>query len=269
MPRPRPSRLWHRGLLCWGCLLVLGEGQPRSDIRLSLHLLGVDDSSKFLEDVTGSCDVDTVQTANAHQLHPILQDLVNTTFFRLFRVNLKHPSCPFWPSPEKEKKAGQDSEKDSGTCTGRVPTIGGGKFGGKASPILGKKLGGMSGLKPSEPACSVDTEEETGNGKKDKAPTSLQDENDKLDRSMTMAEQVASRGRDNDTASCEFEEDLPSYWVDICQRDTAEFFQLGGCKPHQEPGKKHWIQRFAHLGGDVQGELFRSWQRSSTRTLRL
>ena len=33
------------------------------------------------------------QVANVRQLHPILHDLVNTTFFRLFRVNLKNPVC--------------------------------------------------------------------------------------------------------------------------------------------------------------------------------
>ena len=34
--------------------------------------------------------------ANAAQIQSIVEELVNTTYFRLFRVNLDSDLCPFW-----------------------------------------------------------------------------------------------------------------------------------------------------------------------------
>lgn len=42
------------------------------------------------------CDYETVDTLNAAVLHPLLQELVTTPFFRYFKVKL-WCDCPFWP----------------------------------------------------------------------------------------------------------------------------------------------------------------------------
>eukprot|EP00262_Sarcandra_glabra_P006709 TRINITY_DN19203_c0_g1_i1.p1 TRINITY_DN19203_c0_g1~~TRINITY_DN19203_c0_g1_i1.p1 ORF type:complete len:449 (-),score=62.39 TRINITY_DN19203_c0_g1_i1:240-1586(-) len=42
------------------------------------------------------CDYETVDTLNEEVLHPILQELVTTPFFRYFKVKL-WCDCPFWP----------------------------------------------------------------------------------------------------------------------------------------------------------------------------
>ncbi|KAJ0101939.1 hypothetical protein Patl1_05082 [Pistacia atlantica] len=42
------------------------------------------------------CDYETVESVNAEVLHPLLQELVKTPFFRYFKVKL-WCDCPFWP----------------------------------------------------------------------------------------------------------------------------------------------------------------------------
>ncbi|WOL11728.1 endoplasmic reticulum oxidoreductin-1-like [Canna indica] len=42
------------------------------------------------------CDYETAHSLNDHVLHPILQELVKTPFFRYFKVKL-WCDCPFWP----------------------------------------------------------------------------------------------------------------------------------------------------------------------------
>lgn len=42
------------------------------------------------------CDYETVDTINGDVLHPLLQELVTTPFFRYFKVKL-WCDCPFWP----------------------------------------------------------------------------------------------------------------------------------------------------------------------------
>eukprot|EP00931_Biecheleriopsis_adriatica_P056632 TRINITY_DN33565_c0_g1_i1.p1 TRINITY_DN33565_c0_g1~~TRINITY_DN33565_c0_g1_i1.p1 ORF type:complete len:1185 (+),score=298.75 TRINITY_DN33565_c0_g1_i1:50-3556(+) len=187
-------------LTCWV--------RARALLEASSPLL---DGNSVLEDTAQTCNVDAVQVANIRQLHPILHDLTNTTFFRLFRVNLKNPVCPFWKKPdaEKEEKAG------SATCTGSVPTLGGGLFGAPmSSPASSSSFTPMSSAQP-EPACGVDSDGSS------ESPSQAE-EADKLDRKLTVQEQVASQERDNETESCEFEEDLPTYWVDMCSGDSSK-----------------------------------------------
>ena len=42
-----------------------------------------------------ACNVEEVETANEQQLHEILAELTNTTYFRLFPVDLSR-KCKFW-----------------------------------------------------------------------------------------------------------------------------------------------------------------------------
>lgn len=41
------------------------------------------------------CDYETVDSLNAAELHPLLQELVTTPFFRYFKVSWK-PTWPTW-----------------------------------------------------------------------------------------------------------------------------------------------------------------------------
>ncbi|CAE7229062.1 unnamed protein product [Symbiodinium necroappetens] len=88
------------------CLLLLCS----SALAGKPFLIGTED----LGDTAQTCNVDAVQVANLRQLHPILHDLVNTTFFRLFRVNLKSPICPYWKSADSDK----EDTSSGGTCSG-------------------------------------------------------------------------------------------------------------------------------------------------------
>ncbi|KAK6132564.1 hypothetical protein DH2020_033666 [Rehmannia glutinosa] len=60
-------------------------------------LLLMQDSRKYTGIVEDCCcDYETVDSLNGAVLHPLLQDLVRTPFFRYFKVKL-WCDCPFWP----------------------------------------------------------------------------------------------------------------------------------------------------------------------------
>ncbi|XP_047261529.1 endoplasmic reticulum oxidoreductin-1-like [Capsicum annuum] len=57
----------------------------------------IQDSIKYTGIVEDCCcDYETVDTINGAVLHPLLQELVTTPFFRYFKVKL-WCDCPFWP----------------------------------------------------------------------------------------------------------------------------------------------------------------------------
>mmetsp|Transcript_120085 Transcript_120085/g.299554 ORF Transcript_120085/g.299554 Transcript_120085/m.299554 type:complete len:1223 (-) Transcript_120085:541-4209(-) len=182
-------------------------------------LLGTSEDSKDLGDVAQACDIDAVQEANIRQLHPILHDLVNTTFFRLFRVNLKNPSCPFWKSPEKTHGKDQaSSSSGSGTCTGSIPAAGEPFMFGVSESGGGESMPFTPFETRGEPPCSVDAEEERDSA----SPLDSVQDTDRIDTSMTSAELEASEVRRMESDSCEFEEDLPTYFVDMCSGDSSK-----------------------------------------------
>ncbi|XP_071345633.1 ERO1-like protein alpha [Trachinotus anak] len=68
-------------------------------LLLLLQVFGSADSRCFCE-VTGdlddcTCDVETIDGFNNEQLFPKLQTLLESDYFRFYRVNLNKP-CPFW-----------------------------------------------------------------------------------------------------------------------------------------------------------------------------
>ncbi|CAE8620447.1 unnamed protein product, partial [Polarella glacialis] len=188
--------------------LVLGAWTSGTAMSAPLLFMGSKQDTIELEDVAQSCNVDAVQDANIGQLHPILDDLVHTTFFRLFRVDLKNPSCPFWPDPKKDKekdKAAADG--GSGTCSGSVPKLGGGILGGMpgkklSSPFTSNKEMSFSppdhpppcsiDSEPSEPAVRRNTSAYGGVGASS-LPAPSEADPESLDRTMTVQEQVASQ----------------------------------------------------------------------------
>lgn len=67
-------------------------------------------------------------------------------------------------------------------------------------------FGKSSASMPPEPGCSVDSDGSS----------------EGIDRKLTVQEKVAQLERQNETEECEFEEDLPTYWVDMCSGDHAK-----------------------------------------------
>ncbi|XP_057549961.1 endoplasmic reticulum oxidoreductin-1 [Amaranthus tricolor] len=67
----------------------------------SVSIDSVSDAAQLSCKYTGmvedcSCDYETVNSLNKEVLHPLLQELVTTPFFRYFKVKL-WCDCPFWP----------------------------------------------------------------------------------------------------------------------------------------------------------------------------
>jgi len=158
-PLRRFGYLWRNGLVRVLSAALLCEVNA-FDLVSSRVVFG-DVQSKLLDDVAESCDVDAVQKGNVAQLNPILKDLVNTTFFRIFRVNVEG-TCEYW----QVESAAEETASD------------------------GLAFGA--------------------------------DDDEALDRSMTTAEKAMSLERDSEAESgCEFEEDLPTYWADMCSGETS------------------------------------------------
>ncbi|KAG2684743.1 hypothetical protein I3843_10G086900 [Carya illinoinensis] len=85
-----------------GALIVIFIAMAMS-LRISSYLLPFGRTSmpcqcsKYSGIVEGCCcDYETVDRLNEEVLHPLLQELVKTAFFRYFKVKL-WCDCPFWP----------------------------------------------------------------------------------------------------------------------------------------------------------------------------
>jgi len=212
----RPRSRGHRLVLFAGCCAaaLLREASASGSVHGQEKHLWIppgsyESSPGNLGDLSQACNVDSVQAANMAQLHPILHDLVNTTFFRLFRVG-KTPKCSFWKKPGEEQQEAAPAKCDGGHNEGFA---GAGLFG--AGPkAFGKQMSSSEPPKEAETPCGIDAEE----------PVAAATGSDiRLDRSKTAAEQVASQLRENETQEpCEFEEDLPTYWVDMCSADHTK-----------------------------------------------
>eukprot|EP01062_Namystynia_karyoxenos_P070728 TRINITY_DN6609_c0_g1_i1.p1 TRINITY_DN6609_c0_g1~~TRINITY_DN6609_c0_g1_i1.p1 ORF type:complete len:1174 (+),score=354.62 TRINITY_DN6609_c0_g1_i1:114-3635(+) len=81
-----------------GDLGGVGSAPPEEDPPAAVRGVGLHAGfakKEPLEDLGRPCDVEAVELANSRQLNSILEELTNTTYFRLFRVDLNRP-CPFW-----------------------------------------------------------------------------------------------------------------------------------------------------------------------------
>lgn len=72
----------------WKISFSLKNGNLSRSNQVSCNYTGI------VEDCC--CDYETVNTLNTEVLHPLLQELVATPFFRYFKVKL-WCDCPFWP----------------------------------------------------------------------------------------------------------------------------------------------------------------------------
>ena len=167
---------------------------PTWDVK---HELACPAPSGPLEDAR--CDVEAVESANNKQLFNIVEELVNTTYFRLFQINLDK-KCKFWSKAVAEKKCESSKEEEyfaalkatkpeKSQCAldlSDSPTVGGKKKAGFSSPPPGL-FGGF----PVPPA-----------------PTTNQ-----VDRTISVKEQESLLKKDvscNDTT-------LPEFWMDMCR----------------------------------------------------
>jgi len=127
------------------------------------------------------CSVEAVEFANSVQLREILGELLNTTYMRLFRVNMQNDCSVQWKIPPTSSS----SSADTGTCSATPPVA-------------------NIGLDAPISSCSVLEE-----GGKPFAQT------DDVDKSITKVEDKLTSLAET-TLSCTKEDDDPSFWEDIC-----------------------------------------------------
>lgn len=139
-----------------------------------------------------TCDSEAVERANSEQLHSILQEITDATFFRLWRVDL-HAACPF------ERFAAAAS-----TCAPvAAPEP-------PAAPFL--MAGRLSALEPAGVAvssCSVEAHPELSFEASDLTT-------DLVDTTISRAEDEAA-DLQSTAAPCD-DEELPQFWLDMCAR---------------------------------------------------
>ncbi|KAK2509053.1 hypothetical protein MC885_019671, partial [Smutsia gigantea] len=85
---------------CWGFLIgllgsvwLLGSGHSGQQPPETAAQRCFCQVSGYLDDCT--CDVETIDRFNNYRLFPRLQELLESNYFRYYKVNLKRP-CPFW-----------------------------------------------------------------------------------------------------------------------------------------------------------------------------
>ncbi|KAG8467464.1 hypothetical protein KFE25_000780 [Diacronema lutheri] len=142
------------------------------------------------------CDSEAVERANSEQLHSILQEITDATFFRLWRVDL-HGACPF------ERFA-----SDVSTCAPvAVPEP------APAPPSFLDELGALGALGAAAHVdgthCSVEAHPELAFDAADMAT-------DLVDTTISRAEGEAA-GPQPLSAACD-DEELPQFWLDMCAR---------------------------------------------------
>ena len=159
-----------------------------------------------------TCNIETVEQANSAQLSLLLNELTDSTFFRLFRVRLDM-ECTFWKkdSPEEETCTTtlSDSSSSSSSSSSFTDFI----------PNTGDNLG------DSQPhsACSITP------------PFSQQEQpawisvplTDDVDRTISFQEEEVMMGSSPENL-CE-EENLPTFWLDMCHdipTDSPDFVNL-------------------------------------------
>jgi len=145
------------------------------------------------------CNIEAVDSVNNAQLACILSDLADTTFFRLFPVDLGR-ECPFFNKKGKKGKNNDTNAAEPETCssTGPPEAL---PFGGAAArppPFFG---GG--GGEAAEPACSVAPEA------KPKITLPFTKETDQVDQSLSNREGKVLLEAYNDSMQ-------PSFWLDLC-----------------------------------------------------
>ena len=148
-----------------------------------------------------TCNVEDVQSANEHQLHEILAELTNTTYFRLFPVDLNRP-CKFWNKPDAEAGA-----EEAQTCSAAPPDTSA-DAGGFAEAGTSAAFGESATEPPT--MCSLDLASESATASKwAETPTTP------VDTTISTHEHRSLEGSAPEDEACA--EDRPEFWLDMCE----------------------------------------------------
>ena len=178
-------------------------------------------SSSSLHGAVGdaACDVEDVENANEAQLHSILNELTNTTYFRLFQVDLKR-TCKFWgkAGAAVDASAGDVGDEEPKCATGFGAAAD--AFGADASS---SSASSFTSKAPPKTMCSLDLESKDGKGMLWSPTTSI------VDRTISKPEASALAHKGAAEADCS-DEELPTFWTDMCHKFTpgeqTEFVNL-------------------------------------------
>ena len=150
-----------------------------------------------------TCDVEEVERANEAQLHSILSELTNTTYFRLFQVDLKR-TCKFWGRDEGRGDADAVRDAEPSCSAPKSP------FGEAAAD------GSSAISEPPKTMCSLDLEHKDGVGAMFRSPLT-----DSVDRTISTPEARALTSIDEPDTDCS-DEELPTFWMDMCHKFAPE-----------------------------------------------
>jgi len=154
-----------------------------------------------------ACDVEEVERANEAQLHSILSELTNTTYFRLFQVDLKR-TCKFWGSDDgggKTRRDGDASDAEPSCSAPKSP------FGEEEEDGASSAIGA-----PPKTMCSLDLEHKDG-----VEPMLWSPLTDSVDRTISTPEARALTSIDEPETDCS-DEELPTFWMDMCHKFAPE-----------------------------------------------
>ena len=202
------------GRRAWGCgpavlaavlfLATVSSVLPTPSISAtSIH----ETKPKFVAGEVGdaTCNVEDVQSANEHQLHEILAELTNTTYFRLFQLDLNRP-CKFWVKPLGPGTGEPGDTAEEQTCAAAVPDT---------SASFGANDGGSARLDfvppQTEPPtmCSLDLASKDDTNEMRWAPPTTP-----VDTTISSFEHKSLEGSGDDG---ECAEDRPEFWLDMCE----------------------------------------------------
>ena len=151
-----------------------------------------------------TCNVEDVQSANEHQLHEILAELTNTTYFRLFQVDLNRP-CKFWNKPDAEADA-----EEAQTCSA-APSDVSADAGGFADAGTPAAFGARAPEPPT--MCGLDL----GSGPSASAAKWAEDPTTPVDTTISTREHEALEGSAPERHASACAEDRPEFWLDMCE----------------------------------------------------
>jgi flavocytochrome c len=161
-----------------------------------------------------TCDSESVQQANSAQLHSILSEIADTTFFRLVRVNSDNTAYSFCPINEL-----RPSSPETGSCGAVVDAFD--TFAPKAAVSTFDPFGGTSSFGG---VSSHDDDHSHGGGlcsvEPEKTPQSIAE----TVVTHISPEEVSAQmefPRDNECVLEGTFQIRPDYWLDICGSETG------------------------------------------------
>jgi hypothetical protein len=147
------------------------------------------------------CDVEMVEGANAAQLHSLLMELSNSTFFRLFKVKMDD-TCSFWGDKPEAECSGPDPSASTFNDWGGSSAA----LGSSSTPFGTKPQGG-------ETLCSLENAADAHSF------------TDEVDHTMSKMEDALKQ---TFPENCE-DDDMGTFWVDLCEEistDTKDHVNL-------------------------------------------